>query len=184
MLAALTTLVFVASPAASSYPELAPPSMTMTSIDRAADPEVEIEKGYGTSILAVDGLGIGMLLLASATESEAVAWAGVATMAFGPGLVHAAKGRSGEALASMVLRPGAVVVGAKLGYELENCDESGDEWCGLGGIFLGGIVGYGAAVVLDAGVLAREKKIVREHNLAPQFAASSQGMRVGLGGTF
>lgn len=184
MLAALTTLVFVASPAASTAPSLTPPSMTLSTVGQADDPDVVVEKSYGTSILAVDGLGVGMLLLAGAADSPGLAYAGLATMAFGPGMVHAAKGRHGEALGSMVLRPGAVVVGARLGYELENCSENNDDWCGLGGIFLGGIVGYGAAVVVDAGFLAREKKIVRQHQLTPQLAASSDGMRVGLSGTF
>ncbi|HUQ04344.1 MAG TPA: hypothetical protein VM261_17715 [Kofleriaceae bacterium] len=188
MLAALSTLVFIASPAPATVPEFAPPSMTMSSIaptdDPAVDADDDIDRGYGMQILAVDAAGIAMMIAGGSGESEQLMVAGMLVMGFGPGVVHAAHDRGGEALASVLIRPGATLGGAYLGVAMENCGDQSGEFCGLGGALLGGVVGYGAAAIFDAAYLARTKKTPRAARFTPSVAASSSGFQVGLGGSF
>lgn len=185
MLATISMLALICSPA----PVLAPPSMTMSNISAENDPfideDVVVEQGYGAQILAADGAGIAMMLLGASLESEGLAWAGLGTMAFGPGVVHASHNRGGAAVTSMVMRPTVVFAGMYAGAAMEDC--SGDrelDFCGLGGAILGGLVAYGAVAVFDAAYLARTKKTPRSLSLTPSVAASSQGVRVGIGGSF
>ena len=178
MLAALTTLVFVCSPA----PVLAPPSMTLSTIQADTSDDV-VQPGYGGTILAVDAAGVAMLVAAGAAESGELAVAGLVTMAFAPGLVHASRGRGDAALASMVMRPAVTFAGMYVGMHLEDCSGGGD-LCGLGGAFFGGLVAYGATAVFDAAYLARAKRTPRARAWTPQVAASSQGVHMGVAGSF
>lgn len=191
MLAAtVASLVFIAAPA----PSIAPPGMTMSSVSAEADPvapdDVVVERGYGLQILAMDAAGIGLLVLGGSMDDgggddtgQAVMTAGLLTLGFGPGIVHATHGRGGAAVASMLLRPTAVYGGALIGASMEDCSNSEAlDFCGLGGAILGGLVGYGAVALFDATYLAREKRTPR--SWAPSVAASSDGVRLGIGGSF
>jgi len=183
MLATISMLSLICQTA----PVLAPPSMTMSSISAENDPviddDVVVEQGYGAQILAADGAGIAMMLLGASMESEGLAWAGLGTMAFGPGVVHASHNRGGAAVASIVMRPTVVFAGMYAGAAMEDCSADSD-LCGLGGAILGGLVAYGAVAVFDAAYLARTKKTPRSLSLTPSVAASSESVRIGIGGSF
>jgi hypothetical protein len=181
VLATLTTLVFVCSP------DISPPSMTMTNVAPADDPqpEVVVEKGYALQILAMDALGLAIIAASDSSNGDEMEKVGLLTVGFGPGIVHAAHGRPGAAVASMLMRPAAVYGGAVIGFAMEDCgrSESGD-FCGLGGAIVGGVVGYIGAAVFDAAYLAREKRTVRAPSWSPHVSASPNGMQVGVGGSF
>lgn len=181
MLATLATVVFLSAPALS----VTPPSMTEPedTLDVVAE-DVVVEKGYGLQIIAVDAAGIAMMVAGASMESPALAYAGLGTMAFGPGVVHGAHGRSGSAIASMALRPSVVFAGMYLGAATENCSGRRElDFCGIGGAALGGLIAYGAVVAFDAAYLARARR-ARSINVVPRVAASPDGMQIGLGGSF
>jgi hypothetical protein len=186
MLATLSTLVLFASPATATPPEFAPPSMTMSRIAPADDPDAghDVDRGYATQILAVDAAGIAMLIAGASSDSPELATAGLVTMGFGAGVVHASHNRGGEALASFLVRPGLTFAAMYAGAAMEDCGNESGDFCGLGGALLGGVVGYGAAAIFDAAYLARTKKSPRAARITPSVAATSQGMQVGLGGSF
>lgn len=179
MLVTAATVLFLSSPV------LAPPSLTMTQIAPHDDPRADavVEKSYGGQILLVDGAGIAMMLVGASVESGPLAVAGLLTMGFGPGVVHASHDRGGAAIGSMILRPSAVLAGFFVGAAMEDCSQGG-EFCGLGGALIGGLVGYGAAAVFDAAHLAREKRTAPASSWTPRVAASPQGVQVGVGGSF
>lgn len=179
MLATLATLVFVTSPA----PVLAPPSMTMTTPQADTAEADTSDRGYGGQIVAVDAAGIAMLLGAGAAESGEIAVAGLAVMAFGPGLVHASHGRGDAALASMVMRPAVTIAGMYIGANMEDCSE-GSDFCGFAGAFFGGLIAYGATAAFDAAYLAREKHTTRPRAWTPQMSATSRGVNLGVAGSF
>lgn len=179
MLATVATLVFVTSPA----PVLAPPSMTMTTIQADTAQDEYIDRGYGGQIVAVDAAGIAMLIGGGVAESGEIAVAGLAVMAFGPGLVHASHGRGDAALASMVMRPAVTIAGMYIGAAMEDCSQGGD-FCGLAGAFFGGLVAYGAVAVFDAAHLARERRTARPRSWTPQVSATSGGVNLGVAGAF
>lgn len=174
MLATLTTLVFICAPVSA-------PGLTVP-LEQPQDTEI-VDKGYTGQILLVDAVGIATIFAAGSTENEVLAWAGVGVLAAGPAVVHAKHGRSGEAIASLAMRPaltiGGIYAGAKLGYD-PNCDDL----CGFGEAIIGGMAGYGLAVIIDSAYLARTKRTTREANWMPTINATSSSVQLGLGGRF
>jgi hypothetical protein len=178
MLATLTTLVFICAP-------ISPPGLTMSRIDEPPtreESEVVVDKGYAAQILAVDALGVGLLFGAAMNENEAGAWLGLGTMALGPALVHASHNRGGEAIASALMRPTLTIGGIYAGFAMASDDCR--ELCGLGEAFIGGLVGYGTAVIIDAAYLAREKRAPRDASWMPTVNATSSSVQLGVGGRF
>ncbi len=143
---------------------------------------VTTEHAYGLQILAVDALGLAAFAVAGAADSEGLAYGGMLTLVAGPAIVHASHGRTGAAVGSVALRAGLPILGAALGAASENCGDD-ELLCGLGGTILGGMVGYGVAVTIDAAILARETRVVRQ-SWQPTLTASSRGAQVGVVGTF
>ncbi len=132
------------------YQPLPPPVL-----DNAPNPAKE-RVGYGLHTLAVDGLALGLVVMAVTTESSAFGTLAAMSYVLGGPLVHNAHGQTGKAFGSLGIRVGAPVVGAGIGMALDDCD-SGDGGCsGAMGGALGLILGFGAAIALDAAVLARK----------------------------
>ncbi len=178
MLATLSTLALICTP-------LSAPGLTMPDVVAPVEAEVVVERSYGGQIIAMDAAGLALLVAGAASENGAIAGAGALTMAFGPGVVHASHDRGGAAVASMLMRPSLVYGGMALGFATASCDSNGDSlFCGLGEAFIGGLVGYGVAVVVDSAYLAREKRTVRTPSWSPTVAASPAGVQVGVGGSF
>jgi hypothetical protein len=79
--------------------------------------------------------------------------------------LHAAHGNSGRAVASVGLRVGLPLLGATLGASAaQGCQ---GDWCGLGDVLVGGLVGMGAAEVADL-LMATD-----EHAIAPASGSRS-----------
>jgi hypothetical protein len=133
--------------------------------------------------LLVDALGIATIFAGGSTENEIATLAGVGILAGGPALVHAKHGRSGEAVASLAMRPALTIGGFYAGVKLAH-DAECRELCGLGEGIVGGLAGYGLAVIIDAAYLARTKRTSREVNWMPTVNASSSSVQLGIGGRF
>lgn len=143
-----------------------------------------VDVSYRSHILLADGAAVAMLLAAGASGSEGLGNAALATGALGGPLVHLAHGNPGRALGSLALRTGLTYGGLALGAA--SCtpnDEALDFDC-LGSALVGGMVGYGAAAIIDATVLGHQTRRARPLPVAPQLGMTRTGMQVGISGTF
>ncbi len=111
---------------------------------------------YGYQTLIADGASLGMVLAGGGSESDGmIALGGIGYLVAAP-IVHVVHGRVGIALADAGLRVALPIGFAYAGAALERCSP-GEELCGVGGAVMGAFLGVGAAVTLDATLLAREQ---------------------------
>jgi hypothetical protein len=180
MLAAITVLSFICAP-------ISPPGLTLPGAPMAAetDATVVVEQSYGLQILAMDGVGIALLVAGGSSDSEALGTIGLLTMGFGPAVVHAAHGHADSAVASALMRPALTIGGVYMGAAMADCGGDHDEFlCGLGEAMIGGLIGYGTSVAIDASYLARSRRTTRTPRWIPTASASSSGVHLGVAGTF
>lgn len=118
---------------------------------------------------------------ASDGQRTTLASMGLGTYLLGGPVVHAAHGNWGRALGSLGLRSGAPILGAVLGVGLEDC--KGSDACGLAGAAVGVTLGMGAAIAIDAAVLAHEE-VPEESAVKPVVSTGKNGTWLGLAGTF
>jgi hypothetical protein len=187
--AALALLSFASTARAQSAEK---PSSAARVAPQAAPPAVEssaprpVTYWYGWQTLTSDAAALTFAVTAGAVSgsgdgaAEAFAYTSAATYVFGGPILHAAHENWGRALGSLGLRLGAPIVGAILGAGLEDC--SGGDSCS--GAAVGFVAGLGAAIAIDAAVLAREP--VREGQLAviPVVSTGKNGSWVGVSGRF
>ncbi len=152
---------------------------------------------YGWETLIVDGAGLATLAVSARTDSNAVSTVGLGIYLFGPPIVHGVKGHVGTAFGDFGIRLTAPIVTGIVGYAIDNATSSpcspGAWLCfrGLGGAALGGLIGYAAAVALDAAWLAREDVPARRDasseplfRWSPTVGVVHRGASVGVGGSF
>jgi hypothetical protein len=105
-------------------------------------------------------------------------------------VIHIVHGRSMTAVGALLLRAAVPVAAGAIGYEVDYATSSpcrGIElcWRGVEGALLGGVVGYVGALVIDAGVLAREETPRAGHvRLQPMVNVTKAGASGGIGGVF
>lgn len=166
-----------------ALPPAAPPPVV------ADEPETE-RRGYGGQTLLVDGVSLGLILLAS-DESSGGALAAVGGLGYllGPPFVHAAHGHAGKTFASFGLRVALPLAGGFVGCAAEG-DSSGEYGC-LGGAAVGLGLGIIGAIILDAAVIANED-VPRETprrpearlRLFPRLTLTGQRGELGVLGRF
>jgi len=158
----------VASSTARAQPSMTPPAPALET-----PPEPDEPEHYGVQIFGADvAVGATCLLVGVGTQRGEVfvLWLGGYVLT-GP-IVHAYHGEAGHALLSGGLRLGLPILGAKLGYELDEGD--GDsELDGLGGLFAGAAAGMITALVIDWAALGHESR--REPARAQPYVAPAQG---------
>jgi len=144
----------LAAPAPTALP-LATPALTQPSPKAPAPTEL---KWYGWQVLLADGAILGFAVL-SRQADVAVGWVGAGAA------VHAGNGHYGRSAASVGLRVALPFLGAALGASgSRGC--TGD-FCGLGDVVGGALVGAGIAEVVDL-VMA-----TNEHEVAPPKPSTS-----------
>jgi hypothetical protein len=131
-----------------------PPPWTAPPPDASARDSDEQETWYGWQTLAVDGTSLALAIGGGVSRQDLVTGFGVAGLFVGAPIVHFAHGRVGAGFASAGLRVGLPIVAALIGFAAEDCH--GGDFCGLGGLAIGVLVGGASAIALDAAVLARE----------------------------
>jgi hypothetical protein len=107
----------------------------------------------------VDGGTLVLTLAAAGSDSKGTTAAVVflAGYSLGGPTVHWAHGNVGTGFASLGLRVGLPLTGALLGAAAADCGSGGGgEFCGLGEVAVGLLLGMGAAIAIDSAVLARE----------------------------
>lgn len=150
-------------------------------------PEPPRSKWYGWQNLTADGAALTIFILAAGQrDGEALLWSGLATYALAGPIIHFAHENVGGGFASLGLRVGAPLGGMLLGCAAD--DSKGMFGC-IGGAALGFIVGYTAAVAIDASVLAYEPESSARTSKArplivPTAAWSPHGGTLGLQGIF
>jgi len=155
--------------------------------------------GYRGTILAADGVALGLMLWSLQRERELDNGAGLVALSLttyglaAPG-VHLIKGRSKEALASLALRVGLPLVIGAIGNELAGCDYDYDPTNGrcddydLGGWVKGAAVGAIIASAIDIGVLAKPDRTPAPAHVSPGWTptvrSTTGGVALGVSGRF
>jgi hypothetical protein len=121
--------------------------------DDAASDEPD-RRWYGWQTLTVDAAAITLGIALTAESDTAAVGASmlIGGYLFGGPIVHAGHGAWGKAAASLGTRVGAPFVGAILAVAVTDCDD----WCDLGYAAVGGLLGAGGAIALDAAAYAYE----------------------------
>ncbi|MBK9034205.1 MAG: hypothetical protein IPL61_23575 [Myxococcales bacterium] len=182
MRTALATLaILVAASAAQADPPADPPP---------ADPPPPAESAptvtasYGYQIVLGEFAGVALVGVAAVTGSTTVVTVGAGAWALGVPAIHAFHGNPGRAVASLALRQGLLWSGLLIGGTLP-CEGGGEERnCHIGGALAGAAIGYGAAVLIDAVVLARERRPGPARTWTPTVAAAPGGVSLGVVGAF
>jgi hypothetical protein len=160
---------------------------------------------YGWQTLSTDGAAIGVLVLAGSlihhddTDSQravadSVLVLSAATYALGGPIVHAAHQQWGTAGASAGLRIGLPLTGILVGAALDRCGPNTDsDTCGVIGPSLGMLLGFSAAMAIDASALSYEQvpvaSVARARQplattAAPFVIADARHALLGVSGTF
>jgi len=180
--ASLTFLVFVSlfPVVASAQPGLFGP------VNPAPVDTSEESPGYTGRIVVADLAAATMFVAGVGSENGGLAFAGATTYLVAPAIVHLSEGRSGAAVASVGLRVALPVAGATIGYKIEISGDCRGEFCGLGGVLVGGLVGGATAVIIDQFVLAGPHRhdTANRRPWVPTAAMTSQGGTIGLAGAW
>ena len=193
---------FAPAPAPAPAPIVAEPTLpepTEVAPTRFATSERERESyWYGWQTLTADGMSIATMIAGGAARSPTLGYIGLGGYFVAAPIVHGVQGRVGVAFGSFGLRLGAPALGAVIGYAAAGpCHDQGQF---LGCLFhgwaeaaVGGLIGAGAAIALDAALLAngtrlaaptRETGMPKVTSLAPSFDPRTGAAGMGLGGTF
>lgn len=103
-----------------------------------------------------------MLIAAGASSDQrgplpdVFGYGALGTYLFGGPATHFAHGNPGRGVGSLALRAGLPFAFGAIGANSEDCSES-DDFCGLGGAVLGGLLGIATAITVDAAVLGHEE---------------------------
>jgi len=148
-------------------------------------------KWYGWQTLTADGASFAMLVVAARLNSggenrsgaQALAWFGLLGYELTPGMIHFVHKNPGRGFASMGLRLGMPLAGAFLGASVASgCSGFA---CQEGGAGVGILLGMGAAIAIDAAVLAYDDpKKPNPHGLAltPLVSVTPRQAWLGIGG--
>jgi hypothetical protein len=155
---------------------------------------------YGWQTLTADGASLAVTLGGIGMNASPVAVVGVGGLYLAAPAVHLAHGRVGVAFGSLGLRMGLPVLGGVIGFaaaapcsSAESKQFLGCAFHGWGEAAVGGLLGLGAAVVLDAALLAHGTREISEPaesgrprvtSVAPSFDPVTRTASVGLGGSF
>lgn len=177
LFAIVTASLAFASPSAFAY-EDGPSDPSSPAAPSAAVEPHRPTHWYGYQTLAMDGAALAFAIPGMMGSSGAGQGLGIAsglTYTLGAPIVHFAHGHVDKGFADIGLRLGLPAllgfVGGLIGeasYTPASCDETKQSFCGLdhsfgqlgafaSGAELGGILGIGAAIAIDASVLARER---------------------------
>ena len=164
----------------SAEPPPPPPREESTAAPGLVATSVEHER-YGVDIILVDAA---VLVTSIALESPTVALAGYGLGGPAVHLMHGNRGGAIYSLATRGLLPAAAfLVGGTIAHS--NC--LADASCGMGGAYIGGLLGIGAAIVIDWTVLA--KKPARPPRaagltVAPSLMIDEEQISFSLAGAF
>lgn len=163
---------------------LAPPSSVVPR-DAATVPPATRLQWYGWQILISDAA---VFSVAAATDNAGIAYGWVGSGA----VVHLGHGNIGRFLASAALRVSLPLIGVYAGAaKASGCH---GDWCGLGDVVGGGLIGMGTAELIDVALLAYDRApapaAVRaaRHNhgveVSPVVRAGRSGVGLDLVGRF
>jgi hypothetical protein len=160
---------------------------------------------YGWQTASSDAASVAVVLIGSATRASVVTALGVGGTFFGAPGVHLANGRGAIGLASLGLRLALPLLGGFVGYAAAGtCHDDPHATSLFGNCFLhgyseaaiGGLVGLGSAMVIDASALAygtreveppsppRERGAPHITSIAPAYDPVTRTAAVGMGGSF
>jgi hypothetical protein len=199
--------LFVGSVAAASLAtrgadaqEAPPPAAAQAAAPAEREPQLQplrrAQIWYGWQTLFVDGAGIGMAIAGLATGSTPVNTAGAVTYLFGPPIVHWVHGHGGKGVIDLGLRFLLPLVGfgvgALFGLTAGKNSEGVYDGAAVGGLIVG-TLGVGAAVTIDAALVAYDTRLEESDPSAskrpgifalPRLELRQGGVTLGASGTF
>jgi hypothetical protein len=143
--------------------------------DHPADTFTPKRTWYGWQTLTIDGASA-LIVITNLQDrrSQGYAWLGLAGYVLGPPIVHAAHDNwlsFAGSLGSRVLLP---LAGGLIGIGANQCHGGSQDYCDVSGIATGILVGYAAAVTIDAVALAWTPK-----RKPDALAGNTRTLRVG-----
>ncbi len=138
----------------------------------------------------VDALSVGTLLVGGVFEgpggedtalSQVFFWAGLTGVTAAAPLVHVLRGNGRSAAVSVVLRATVPVVTASVAVATASCDGF---LCELDRIGPGFLIGTGLVAIVDAGLLARQERLVGPPALRPVISLGRGGAQLGIAAAF
>jgi hypothetical protein len=156
------------------------------------EPRIE-SRWYGDETLLMDGASAAVALLAVLADDELASpilgFASIGGYVAGGPMMHVRHHAPGRALGSVALRVGLPLLGlapalACSGRERDGCGEA------IGAVLIGLPLGIGAAIAIDAAVLAREDvPVYDEHarihfGISPLVTRTSTGVAMNVAGAF
>lgn len=148
----------------------------------ATAPTHTVDASYRSQLVLVDLASVATAV--GGAKDDQVFTIGVAGLALGAPIVHLAHGNPGRALASAALRSGLTVGGAYVASAACTPSDDHDDWHCLGDAMLGGMVGLGAAIIIDDVFLGKQTREVRTGAWSPQVAVGHGAVQLGLSGSF
>jgi hypothetical protein len=193
-----TTPEFTPAPPPAPAPTAAAEPVSVAPVSAFASEDAKTESyWYGWQTLTADGLSIATMMAGGAIKAPGLSYVGAGGLFLGAPIVHFANARVGAGFGSLGLRVGMPTLGAMIGYAAAGpCHDQSGFGCifhGWGEAIVGGLIGMGGAIALDASVLAhgerevehpRETGLPRVTSVAPSFDPLSRTASVGMGGTF
>ena len=154
-------------PEPSSEVMLAPPQ-SLREVPRMPPPPTT-RQWYGYQLMLNDAASI--VLMAGALGGGSSATVGGLSFFFGGSVIHGLHKQAGWAVASPLMRVGFAVVGGLVGVAAENC-HSTDDFCGLGGLVVGGGLGLLTAMIVDYSVAWTDGTSATETDVGQPIAKS------------
>lgn len=178
--AVLTVTIFTAATAAAEPP----PPRAPTAEVAPAPPTITTR--YGAQLIVGEFAGVSAAGLGVAVGGEAGLMVGAGAWMLSAPAIHLAHGNPGRAVVSVALRQGLLWTGALIGAQVPCGPVNEHNECHIRGAFGGALIGYGAAIVIDALFVARATHAAptRAPRWSPTLAASSSGASVGVAGVF
>jgi hypothetical protein len=190
-----------------AHAQAEPASVTPVHADAASAPETATptvrkawpQRWYGWQTLTADAAALGLLSLGISSRSDVAAYAGLGTYLIVPPVIHAAHQHWGVVGGSLVVRFLTPPIGAGVGFLAGSgaCshknDSDQDVTCSEAGAAIGLLVGYVAAVAVDAAAFGWEPVArpatargapAQRLRLMPTLVLTKDHSSVGLVGTF
>lgn len=146
----------------------------------SSQPQQPRQERYYLQVLAADFAAVAANFGSLATDNHELGNVGLMTAFFGAPLIHLINGQARNAGKSLGLRLTLPFILGAAAIPIANCGGDVLDLCAQNSFGRGVILGYVAAVILDATFIARKRRYEKSNSWAPQVSVTHRGASVGL----